>query len=346
MIAREPSGLPFVRVTRGSLVESVHAIAACAVDVRGGVALAYGDVDAPVYLRSAAKPFIAAAIVASGAADRFEFSARELAVVCASHDGEPFHVDAVRGILAKIGRDRSALQCGTHPPSYEPAAAALAAAGEAPSALHNNCSGKHAGILAMCAYRGFDDARYLEADHPVQREILAFCARLVGEDPAELVLGIDGCGIPVFATTLRRAARAFARFATLEDLLPADAAALAAVRDAMVAEPAYVGGTARFDTALIRESGGRVVGKAGAEGVHGDALRGLGLGLALKVIDGSRRAMPVAATALLRELGGLDAGEAERLKSFARPEVRNVAGRIVGETGAWSPDTIRGARTS
>lgn len=331
---------------RGAVVESVHALAACAASADGSVALAYGDIDTPVYLRSAAKPFIAAAVVRSGAADRFALTARELAVIAASHGGEPFHVAAVRAILERIGLDHSMLRCGAHAPAYEPAAAVLAAAGEAPSALHNNCSGKHAGMLAMCVALGYDPAGYLAPDHPVQRDVLRMCARLVDEEPSGLPLGIDGCGIPVFATTLRRAARAFARLATLDAVAAPDAAALHRVREAMAAEPAYVGGTDRFDTALIEATGGRVVGKAGAEGVHGDALLREGLGLALKVIDGSRRAMAPGALALLGELGALESAERVRLEPFAAPVVRNVAGRIVGGIACRVPDTILGTRTS
>lgn len=312
------------------MVESVHSVAACAVDAAGTVALAHGDIDVPVFLRSAAKPFIGAAIVESGAAERFGFDARELAVICASHNAEPFHIEAVRGILKKIGLGESALQCGAHPPSYEPAAAALLAAGVTPSAIHNNCSGKHAGILAMCVHLGFDIATYLDAAHPAQRRILAFCARLSGDDPDRWPLGVDGCGIPVYATPLRRAALAFARFATLEGIAEADARALRAVRDAMAAQPAYVGGTGRFDTALIGATGGRIVCKAGAEAVHGDALLRERLGLVLKVKDGGRRATPPAATALLKAVGALESHELETLAPFVAPDVRNVAGRVVG----------------
>ncbi len=222
------------------------------------------------------------------------------------------------------------MQCGIHAPLYEPAAAALAAAGGLPSAIHNNCSGKHAGILAMCVHLGFDPATYLSRDHPVQRRILAFCARLVDEDPAALPVAVDGCGIPVFATALRRFALAYARLATLDGLSPADAAALHIVREAMCAEPAYVAGTARFDTALMTATGGRIACKAGAEGVHGAALRREGVGLAVKVRDGNGRATPPAAVAFLEELHALEPGERDALASFARPDVRNVAGRTVG----------------
>src|SRR3984957_5148569 len=286
-----PTGVDFVAVPRGELIESVHAVAACAVDGAGNELLALGDVDVPVYLRSAAKPFIAGAIVPARTAERFGFDDREIAVIAASHNGEPFHVETVRGILRKIGRSEDDLQCGAHAPSYEPAARALVAEGVAFSAIHNNCSGKHAGILGLCAVLGADHRTYLEAGNPAQEAILAFCARMTGDDPKTWPLAVDGCGIPVFATPLRRAARAFARLATLEDIAPADAAALARVRTAIQAYPAYLAGTGRFDTDLIATTSGAVVCKGGAEGVHCDALLPQGAGLAVKVVDGHRRAV-------------------------------------------------------
>jgi L-asparaginase II len=164
----------------------------------------------------------------------------------------------------------------------------------------------------------------------VQREILAFCARVCGDHADRWPIAVDGCGIPVFATPLRRAALGFARLATLKGLGPEDVRALRIVREAMSAEPAYVGGTGRFDSALIETTQGRIVCKAGAEGVHGDALLREGLGLALKVRDGNRRATPPAAIALLRKLRALEVPEIEALAAFAEPEVRNVAGRVVG----------------
>jgi L-asparaginase II len=299
--------------------------------------LSLGDVDRPVFLRSSAKPFIASAVCASGAAERFGFDAREIAVASASHNGEPFHVVAVRSMLSKIGLNESALRCGVHPPAYEPAAEALFAEGKKPSAIYNNCSGKHAAILAMCVHRGYDIATYLEREHPAQREILEFCARMCQDDASAWPVAVDGCGIPVFATPLRRAALAFARFATLEGIAADDTRALALVRASMAAEPAYVGGAGRFDSALIETTSGRIVCKAGAEGVHGDALTREGLGLAMKVLDGNRRATPPAVVALLQSLSALEPSESEKLAAYAEPDVRNVAGRIVGKLKAASP---------
>jgi L-asparaginase II len=328
------SGVPLVGVTRGPRLESVHAVAACACDVEGNVLLALGTIDEPVFLRSAAKPFITAAGVRAGTLERFGFDNRELAIISASHNGEAFQLDAVRGILAKIGATVDDLRCGAHAPSYAPAAQALREAGERPTALHNNCSGKHAGILALARLLGAPFEGYLEAGHPAQRAILALCER-VSDDAFSLnELAIDGCGIPTYATSLRNAARSFARLATLAELDTADAAALAGVRAAIIAEPDYVAGTKRFDTDLIRAGSGRIVCKVGAEAIHLTALLDGGIGLALKVVDGARRAVAPAALALLRRLGALDDAQLATLAEHARPPVTNVVGRVVGEIAA------------
>jgi L-asparaginase II len=337
----ELAGVPAVVVRRGERVESVHAVAACVSDAKGTVALKIGTIETPVFLRSCAKPFIAAAAVRAGVLERFGFGEQELAVMCASHNGEPGHIELVASMLARIGARVEDLRCGAHAPSYEPAARALAAAGKTPSALHNNCSGKHAGILALAKVLGASFEGYLEPAHPAQRAILALCERVSDDLFGPDKLAIDGCGIPVYATSLRNAARAFARFATLEGVDDDDAIALVRVASAMANEPWYVAGTERFDTDLIRASRGRILGKAGAEGVHGDALLDLGLGVALKTIDGgARRAVPPATIAILDALGALEPAARDALATHARAPLTNVAGRVVGEIVAlegWIP---------
>jgi L-asparaginase II len=336
----ELAGVPAVAVRRGTRIESVHQVAACVCDPDGEIVLKVGTVEAPVFLRSSAKPFIAAASVRAGVLERFGFGERELAVMCASHNGEPRHAELVGAMLERIGARVEDLACGAHAPSYEPAAAALAARGEQPSALHNNCSGKHAGILALAKVLGAPFEGYLEPTHPAQRTILALCERVSDDVFGPDKLGVDGCGIPVYATSLRNAARSFARFATLEGLDDEDARALACVTAAMTNEPWYVAGTGRFDTDLMRASGGRIVAKAGAEAVHCDALLDAGLGLAVKVIDGSRRAAAPATIALLDALRVLEPEARAALEPHARIAVKNVAGKVVGEVAAledWIP---------
>ncbi len=313
----ELAGIPLVDVTRGERVESTHDIAACACDDTGTVLLQCGTIDVPVFLRSAAKPFIAAAAVRAGVVERFGLTQPEVAIMCASHVGEPLHLETAASILAKIGATVDDLQCGGKP-----------------TALHNNCSGKHAGILALATLRGESRAGYLDATHPVQREILAFCARAFDDRSIPERIGIDGCGIPTFATPLRAAARTFARLATLRGFEAADRSALETVRDAMAAHPWMVSGTGRFDTDLIAATDGSVVAKGGAEGVHASALRANRAGLVLKTIDGAARAVAPAALELLERLGALDSVARERLSAHVRPAVRNVAGRIVGEIRA------------
>lgn len=324
-------------MTRGGAVESIHHIAACAIDARGEVAFSLGAIDAPVFLRSTAKPFIAAAAIAAGARERFDLQPQEIAVMAASHSGQPFHVEAVRSILAKIGMDESALQCGPHAPYNADAAHELERAGITPGAVHNNCSGKHAGILALCKLIGADPGTYLEVENPAQQRILELCARGSGVTPESFALGVDGCGIPVYATPLRNAALSFMRLATLTGLENSDARALHVVRDAMIAFPEYVSGTGEFDARLMEAGGGNIACKAGAEGVHGAAVIDRGVGLVVKVLDGASRGRAPAVLSALREMGLLDAQALTKLADLERTVVYNRAGRAVGE--------VRAART-
>lgn len=320
-----------VEVTRGELVESVHRVASCARDARGRVVHESGDISSPVYLRSAAKPFIAATVIAAGAREAFDLNECEIAIIAASHSGQLFHLNAVRSLLKKIGMPEDALQCGAHFPYNERAAQAMQRRGEAPRAIHNNCSGKHAGILALCKLLGADPQTYLEMHNPAQREILAFCARLSDDDASRWPVAADGCGIPVYATPLRNAALSFGRLATLEGVPDADARALRVVRDAMVARPEYIAGTGELDTTLMRAASGELVAKGGAEGVHGVAAIGAGLGYVSKILDGAARARGPATVASLRSLGVLNEAQVEQLARFAHPIVYNRAGRAVGE---------------
>lgn len=292
---------------------------------------ASGDVESPIYLRSSAKPFIAAAAVRAGVMERFKLDSREIAVMAASHFGEAFHVAAVASILSKIGLDESALQCGVHAPYDEASAGALQRDGVAPTPIYNNCSGKHAGILALCLTIGADPATYLQAANLAQRAILEFCARVSDDDAATWPLGVDGCGIPVYATALRRAALSFARLATLEGVDAHDAHALRVVRDAMAAHPEYIAGTGQFDTVLMQSTGGKLVCKGGAEGIHGVAAIERGLGFVSKVCDGAGRARGPSTLAALRALGVVEEAEATELARFGRPIVYNRAGRPAGE---------------
>lgn len=330
MIAPAPAGEAYVGIARGDRIESVHDVTACAVDRSGKVVCAIGQIDVPVFLRSTSKPFIASAILREGTAERFGLEPWEIAVIAASHNGEPYHVAAVESILRKIGLSESDLQCGPHAPYDPAAAAALIREGMPFSQIHNNCSGKHAGILALCRAVGADVANYLDVSNTAQQLILAFCARTAGVPVATLPLAVDGCGIPVYGLSMHDAALSFSRLATLSGLDARDTAALATVRAAMMAYPDFVGGTGEFDSAFMSAQPGNLVAKSGAEGVHGAAIVASGTGLALKVADGASRAVAPAALRILRTLGELDDVVLQRLNGFEERAIYNRAGRAVG----------------
>ena len=312
-----------VEATRGGAVESRH---------RGAfaVVLAAGDVEAPVFPRSAVKPLQALPLVESGAASAFGLGRREVALACASHGGEPAHVEAVRDWLGRAGLDEGAPECGAHPPMYADAAMALARQGARPTALHNNCSGKHAGFLCTAVHLGEDPRGYVRPGHPVQRRVAAALAEMTGADLDAATCGCDGCGIPTYAMPLGAIACGMARMADTSGLGPRRGGAAAAILDAMAAEPFFVGGTGSFVTECMAVAGDAVRVKVGAEGVYAAALPRLGYGLALKIEDGASRAADVAVAALLQRLGCFGEGQERALARFIRPVVRNVVGQPVG----------------
>lgn len=312
-----------VEVVRGALVESRHGGAIAVVDADGATVLALGDAAAPVYPRSAVKPLQALPLVESGAADRYGFGNTELALACASHGGEPPHAALAATMLARAGLDAAALECGAHWPSYEPASHALARAGGTPSALHNNCSGKHAGFVCTACAMGLDHHGYVAAEHVVQREVKAALEGLTGVGLSQDACGIDGCAIPTYAVPLVALAEAFARFGTGRGLEPKRASAAARIRAACAAEPYYVAGTGRFCTEIMQHFGARVLIKTGAEGVYCGALPNQGLGIAIKCDDGARRACEVVMAALIARFLPLDDVERAMLEHYVRPALHN-----------------------
>jgi L-asparaginase II len=319
-----------VEVLRGDRVESRHRAAAAVADAAGRLVLAVGDVARPVYPRSAIKPLQALPLVETGAADRYGVCPAELALACASHGGEPRHVEAVRAWLARLGLDEGALRCGAHPPSHAPSAERLAREGASPTPAHNNCSGKHAGMLATALHLGEDPAGYLAPSHPVQLRVRAALADMAGTEPDEP--GVDGCGLPNWPVPLRAFATAMARLGDPAGvgLAPERVRACARIRAAMTAHPEMVAGEGRACTAIMAAAPHLLV-KTGAEGVYVAAWPARGLGLALKVEDGAGRASPVALLALLDRLGALEDDAARgALAPLARPALRNHAGTVVG----------------
>ncbi len=330
-----------VEALRGGAVESFHRGAVAVVDADGAVHSAWGDIERPIFPRSAVKVLQALPLVASGAAERYGLNDEELALACASHGGEARHAATAASMLAKAGVDVNALECGTHWPYNDAAIKALAAAGQQPSALNNNCSGKHAGFVCLgCLMAGEQDRRaflrgYVLPDHPVMREVTAALQAATGYDLARTDVGTDGCSIPTFAIPLRPLALAFARVATGVGLRPDHAAAAARLRRAVAKAPYMVAGTGRFDSRVMQRLGERVFCKVGAEGVYCAALPTLGLGVAVKMDDGNTaRACEVVMAALIERLLPLADDDAAFMRGFSDAALVNWNGIEVGRLRA------------
>jgi L-asparaginase II len=318
-----------VEVLRGALVESRHTGAVAVVDADGKLVLTLGDIELPIFSRSAVKAMQALPLVESGAADAFGFGNRELALACASHSGEPQHTELAAAMLAKASLDECALECGTHWPMSQDATVALARSGGKPSALHNNCSGKHAGFLCGCRHMRINHPGYIQPDHPYQEAIRLAMAELTGFEHSERNRGIDGCSIPNYAVPLKNLAHAFARMATGKGLSADRAAAAKRLLSACMAEPFLTAGTDRADTKLMQAAPGRIFVKIGAEGVYCAAMPELGLGIALKCDDGQGRAAEVAVAAVLSNLLRGDDAVRSALAGLVEPQLRNWNGMQV-----------------
>jgi L-asparaginase II len=340
---RAPPHVPLVIATRGGASESVHYGSVAVVDRTGTLLYAAGDPQFLTMTRSALKPFQAIPFVASGGKERFGYSAAKLALMCASHSGEPRQVAAVADMLAKSGSTVGELQCGTHAPGY------FEVRGEIPppppwSPLAHNCSGKHSGMLAYCVHCALPKQTYLAPDHPLQQTIRRCVAHFTGIAESDLVTGIDGCSAPNYGVPLAALARAYARLASeREDALYGLAPRILA--DAMTAHPEMVSGEGRNDLALMRAGRGDWVTKIGAEGVQAIGIRGAGLGIAIKVADGAKRGLHPATVAVLDQLGLLDDHRRAELAPWREPTIRNYRGIA---TGAVRPvvvmDKLEGAK--
>jgi L-asparaginase II len=292
-------------------------------------------------VRSAIKMFQALPLVEDGGVEHFGLTPQEIAVTTASHNAEPFHVAAARSLLRKAGVDEDALACGPHAPMHTGSADALASRGEAPTRIHNNCSGKHAGMLALATLHGWPLQGYYELRHPVQQRVLRTLAEWSDVAADAIGIAVDGCGLPTFALPLDRIAAACARFATTAHVAnavhvargfsPAIAVAPSTILTAMTTHPEYVAGTGRLCTDLMRATGGRVFAKVGAEGYYCAGAPASGLGIALKVEDGAKRAAEPALLATLDASQLLTDAELGTLSGYAQPLLHNTRGEPVGE---------------
>lgn len=337
-----PEPWPLVEVRRGGITESRHRGHLAAVDADGQVVAKLGAPETLTYLRSSAKPFQSLPLVSSGAADHFGFTEQEIAIACASHNGEQIHTETVARMLRKIGLDESALKCGVHEPFSADEAARLRALGQSPNVLHNNCSGKHTGMLALALHLGAPTETYDEPSNPVQRMIARTIEQFSGVPLEDIAVGIDGCGAPVFGVTVRAMALMYARLVVPPFDWPDNVReASARIVASMISNPEMIGGRAeRLDTVLMRAARGGVVSKVGAEGVYTagvlpSARWPRGLGLAFKIEDGEdRRARPTVVIEALRQLGVLEGAALEELTPYTSFTVRNHRGDQVGEVRA------------
>jgi L-asparaginase II len=339
-LAGAPASL--VEVWRGPIIESRHRGHVTAVDGRGRDIAALGFPETVTYVRSSGKPFQAIPLIVSGAADRFGFSDQEIAIACGSHSGESIHVDTVQSMLAKIGLDESALKCGVHEPFSADVARELTRNQKPPSVLQNNCSGKHAGMLALARHVGASTESYDDWDHPVQQAIGATVADFSDIPLEQIAIGVDGCGAPVFGVPVRAMALMYGRLvAPSESFSEPTRDACRRIVKAMIEFPLMIGGTKdRLDTELIKAGKGRLISKIGAEGVYTVGVLPCrewpdGLGLALKIEDGDdHRARPPTVIEALRQLDVLTTNELSALESYAPTIIRNRRGERVGEARA------------
>ena len=316
---------PVFEVTRGQIVESIHFGAAAIVDSHGRLIAHLGDPQVVTFLRSTAKPFQALPFIERNGHENFGLSAREIAIMCASHSGTDEHVATVKAMQAKIGVTVDDLMCGMHYPYHEATADAMKVRGELPTPYRHNCSGKHTGMLAHAKMRHTHLENYLDFGHPIQVSILQAFAEVCDVPTEKVELGIDGCSAPNFASPLYNAALGYARLCDPFGLSPDRVQACHIITDAMTAHPDMVGGPERFDTILMQLGNGRIVVKGGAEGYQGVGLLpgalgadSPGIGIAIKISDGdpAGRARHAVALAILKSLGALSDSDLEKLAAF------------------------------
>ena len=299
-------------------------------DPKGRLIHAWGETDALVYPRSSIKSLQALPLVETGAADHFSLSQSELAMACSSHGAETRHTDTVRNLLERIQLDPNALECGPHAPDHQPTATTMARNQIDPGRIHNNCSGKHTGMLATAQFLGEQTRGYIERDHPVQQRWFDALGDMADVEMRKLPWNRDGCGIPVIAMPLQSIATAFARIAVPDDLPSTRADAIDRITAAIAAHPFNVAGTGRLCTEIMQQTGRRVLVKSGAAGVYTAALPEKGLGIALKIDDGTGEAAQVAILAVLRHLNALHDDEIEALNDRIRMPVTNTRDIITG----------------
>ena len=319
-----------IEVTRGECVESVHQVTIVVADVSGNLVQAFGDAKAETFPRSAIKSLQALPLIESGAADAYDFEPHHLALACASHNGADGHVSAAREMLTRAGLPETCLECGAQLPRWPEDQARLVEQGIQPTAIHNNCSGKHSGFAAFAHHQGWETKGYININHPVQREIAGVLEEVTGAPHGADNHGLDGCSIPTYTLPLDRLACGYAKFGVGEGNGPARSAAMLRLRDACLAHPEMVAGNKRVCTQLMQALGSRAFVKVGAEGVYTASLPELGFGIAMKAHDGNFRAVEVAVATMISRLLKLDEIESRALAPLINPVLTNWNGFEVG----------------
>lgn len=321
---------PIVNVDRGTLTESVHYGHIVVMNNLGKQLYHLGNPTLKTFARSTAKLFQTIPLVESGASHYYKLTPEEIAIMCSSHNGEPRHTAIVQSIINKLQLNAELLQCGIHDPYDSKTKEALLQSHQQPTVLHNNCSGKHAGMLALAAFIKSSLTDYLSPSHPIQQMMMDTLCDLAQITKDEITLAIDGCGVPVYGLQLNQLALAFARFGNPKALSSKRAAACKQIIQSVINNPFYLAGSHRFDTRLIEVTKGRIVGKMGAEGVYGITIPKESIGVIIKIEDGAKRAIHPAALEALKQLALLTASELEQLNSFHTKSLINHRNELVG----------------
>ena len=323
---------PVAFATRGDIVESFHRGTIAVVNSDGEVLKSVGDTSKVTYMRSAGKPMQAIPVFESGAIGQFGITEKESAIFTASHNGEPFHLEAVTSILKKAGLDEGFLQCGSHPSLNKGVEQARLEAGLPLSAINCNCSGKHSGVLAACKHLGYSVDDYYRREHPFQKLILKAVAETTQLSENSITLGTDGCGLPVYGLPVEAMARGYANMMTEGKFPEKREYAMYTIRKAMQHFPEMVGGTDRLCSDLMRTAGGKLFSKVGAEGVYIIGIEGKDMGIAVKIEDGNwERAMGPVVVEVLKDLGVLNHEELKELEGHHHPQIKNFKEDVIGE---------------
>ena len=320
-----------VEVTRNGTVESRHFGTAVVCDYKGKVVASWGDIESLVFPRSALKPMLAIQLVESGASDHYTLNNAELSLACSSHQGEQIHQTLVTSWLNRLGLTEEHLACGAVLPEHTESAHQLLASGQQGCRIHHNCSGKHTGFLTTALHLGLSLDNYHLLEHPLQQLSMEILSDLAEVDLNQYPMGIDGCGLPAPTMPLLQLGHATARFAKPVDLTEPRAQAIYRLHQAISNEPLYIAGHGTVASELNEVTKGAVLAKTGAEGIVTAALPEQGLGIAVKIADGSARARSVALLAILDHLGALTEEEKQKLQAHISPTILNSRGLAVGE---------------